>query len=59
MRIGMWADRVLVSEFKENALKFGFATEEELQKIADAFKEFMVSEDAWFTVVQGELIAYK
>ncbi len=55
----MWADRVLVSEFKENATKLGIATLGDLQRISDAFKAFSITQDAWYTVVHGELIAYK
>jgi SAM-dependent methyltransferase len=56
---GMWADRVLQSEFKSNALKYGLATEEDLQRISKAFRDFITTQDAWFTVVNGELIAQK
>lgn len=35
----------------------GLATEETLQSISKAWSSFVTTEDAWYTVVHGELIA--
>jgi hypothetical protein len=53
----MWADRVLQSEFHDNCIKMGLATEEKLQRISETWRKFAITEDAWYTVVHGELIA--
>jgi hypothetical protein len=55
----MWRDRVLQSHFKTNAIKFGGVTEEEIQRISEAWGEFATTQDAWYTVVNGEMIARK
>jgi hypothetical protein len=57
--IGMWADRILKSDFKENALKTGVTTEEELGRISEAWKRFITTKDAWYTVVNGAMICTK
>ena len=59
MIIGMWADRVLLSEFRTNAVDMGIATDEDLKRISEAFKKFADAEDSWYTVVHGEMIATK
>jgi hypothetical protein len=53
----MWKERVLQSQFKENAMKFGLATEADLQRISEAWGKFITTQDAWYTVVNGEMIA--
>ncbi|KAG2064597.1 UbiE family methyltransferase [Suillus decipiens] len=52
----LWADRTLLSNFKMTALKSGFADEEKLNRIADAWKEWGSSEDGWFAILNGEII---
>jgi hypothetical protein len=52
----MWADRMLLSDFKENAINHALSTEDELKKISDAFRSFASIENAWYTVVNGTLI---
>jgi hypothetical protein len=53
----MWADRVLLSDFHDNCIKMGLAKEEDLQRLSEVWKEFPKTQDAWYTVVNGELIA--
>ncbi len=52
----MWADRLLLSDFKENALKHGLSTGDELRDISDAFRKFPSTPDAWYTVVNASMI---
>ncbi|KZT09718.1 S-adenosyl-L-methionine-dependent methyltransferase [Laetiporus sulphureus 93-53] len=53
---GLWADRVLKSSFATYALEAGFATQEELEKIAQAYREWAAHEDGWFGMMHGEVL---
>ena len=55
----MWKDRVLQSDFKENAIKMGLASEEDIKRISDAWGDFPSTQDAWHMVVHGEIICTK
>ena len=57
--LGMWKDRVLQSEFRDNAIKMRIASEEELATISKAWGDFPSTQDAWYTVVHGEMICTK
>jgi len=52
----LWADRVVASSLGEQALAYGLASEGELNDIADAFRRWLASADAWFTVLNGEVL---
>lgn len=54
---GLWADRVLQSTFAKTAEEHGLATEEDLKRISQAWREWAKSEDAWFSVLHGEVLA--
>jgi ubiquinone/menaquinone biosynthesis C-methylase UbiE len=56
---GMWADRIVNSEFKTNGINMGITTEEELVRISKVWTDFAEDEDAWFTVLHGELLYKK
>jgi ubiquinone/menaquinone biosynthesis C-methylase UbiE len=56
---GMWAERILASDYKANALKTGLTSEEELVRISEAFKIFAKTQDAVFIVVHGEVVCTK
>ena len=53
-----WAQRVSApdSGFCKTALSAGLASEKELKAIADAWKEWGRSEDAWYAMINGEAI---
>lgn len=53
-----WADRVAAegSGFGKTAIEKGFASQEELDAIADAWREWGKSEDAWYAMLDGEAI---
>jgi hypothetical protein len=55
----MWADRILGSGFKKNALDTGLTSEDELARISNSFKVFAENQDAWYTVVNGETVCRK
>lgn len=56
---GMWAERVLKSDFKDNAIKFEASTLDELEQISTAWDKFRKTEDAWAAVSHGEMICHK
>lgn len=51
-----WADRCLHSGFASQALEYGLAEPAELEHLAEAWRSWGESPDAWFVVVHGELI---
>jgi len=53
----MWADRVVASAFAEQAIGRGVSTVEELDSLADAWRSWAASPDAWFAVLHGEILA--
>jgi ubiquinone/menaquinone biosynthesis C-methylase UbiE len=54
---GMWADRILKSAMGHQALADGDATQDELQRISDAWRRWSADPDAWMSLLHGELIA--
>lgn len=55
---GLWAERVVQSNFKASAVDSGLAREEDLEKIAEAWKIFEKKEDGWFSVLNGQIICH-
>ncbi|KUJ70860.1 ubiquinone biosynthesis methyltransferase UbiE [Streptomyces albus subsp. albus] len=53
---GLWADRVLASGFARSALDGGHATESELRRCSDAWREWGTRPDGWFSVLHGEIL---
>ena len=53
---GLWAERVLHSNFAPSALNNGFATQEDLEKVSQTWKDWIVDEDGWLTMVHGEIL---
>jgi len=51
-----WHDRALKSFFATQALDGGFATHEDLQRIADGWLQWAAEEDGWFTIINGEIL---
>jgi len=52
----LWADRIVSSAFSKNALEGGFATNKTLEEISHQWKKWSKEEDAWFTVMHGEIV---
>ncbi|MFD1713988.1 methyltransferase domain-containing protein [Amnibacterium flavum] len=53
---GLWADRVIESDFAARAIAIG-ATQADLQRIADAWRAWSANPDGWFSFPHGEIIA--
>lgn len=54
---GLWADRTLKSSYADVAVHGGHATRGDLERIAGAWREWARSQDGWFCVVNGEVLA--
>jgi ubiquinone/menaquinone biosynthesis C-methylase UbiE len=54
---GLWADRVRVSRFAEQAIDYGLSSTKELEDIAGAFLRWAETEDSVFAVLHGEIVA--
>lgn len=51
-----WADRLIESSFGVHSRQYGFADEEELVSLANAWREWATVPDAWFSVLHGEIL---
>ncbi len=54
---GRWSERVLESGLATQALDAGLVEQDELQAMADAFRDWTDRPDGWFTVLHGEVLA--
>lgn len=54
---GLWADRVLQSDFARQAMDHGLSDRGELEAIADAWRQWAADEDGIFVVLHGEVLA--
>ncbi|KAF7330153.1 Class I SAM-dependent methyltransferase [Mycena sanguinolenta] len=54
-----WADRVLLSTLASSALDHGFATQETLEEMSQAWKTWGAQSDAWFALLNGEILCRK
>jgi SAM-dependent methyltransferase len=53
---GLWADRTVSSSYADRAIEGGYATEADLRRIAEGWRAWAGHQDAWFAVVNGEVI---
>jgi SAM-dependent methyltransferase len=51
-----WAERMTSSRIGEQAVEDGFATPEQIQAIAEAWRSWAAHPDGWFVVLHGEVI---
>jgi SAM-dependent methyltransferase len=51
-----WSQRTLHSQFAKDALGGGFATEQDLHEISDAWLEYVENPDAWYAMSHGEIL---
>jgi len=56
---GLWADRVRSSDLAQQAVAYGLADREELDRIAAAFLRWAEDDDATFIVPHGEVVAVR
>ena len=54
---GSWADRVRLSSFAEQAVEYGLSNRDELDSLADAWREWAEKPDGFFAVLHGEVLA--
>jgi ubiquinone/menaquinone biosynthesis C-methylase UbiE len=54
---GQWAERVVASDLASQAVDGGFATPAELEEVAAGWRAWADSDDGWFSVLHGELLA--
>ncbi|KAF7984209.1 hypothetical protein HWV62_15998 [Athelia sp. TMB] len=53
---GLWAERVLSSTFAKGALEGGYATQQQLDGLSQAWTNWGAREDGWFAVLHGEIL---
>ena len=53
---GMWAERVVGSGMAEQAMTQGLASADDLERLAQGWRRWAASADAWFAVLHGELL---
>ncbi len=52
----LWADRIVGSSLADQALARGLASPEDLARLAQGWRRWAGSADAWFVVLHGELL---
>ncbi|WP_300608219.1 methyltransferase domain-containing protein [Trebonia sp.] len=53
---GLWADRTVKSSYAAKAVSGGYATADDLEKIAAGWRAWAAHQDGWFAVVNGEIL---
>ena len=53
---GLWADRMTESEIARQLVDSGLATTEDLSSIAEGWRTWAQHDDAWFSVLHGEVL---
>lgn len=56
---GSMEERARSSGFAKTAVQKGYASQEELEKIALGWKAFVEDQDAWFGMLHGEILCWK
>ena len=51
-----WAERLVKSDFGQQAVSSGLSEAAELQELADGWRAWARREGAWFTVLHGEVL---
>jgi SAM-dependent methyltransferase len=54
---GLWADRVATTALGSRAVELGLASPAEISDMADAWRAWAATPDAWFAVLHGEILA--
>lgn len=53
---GMWADRILQSRIADQLREQGLASQEDLLRISEAWRQWMAAPDGWMSIVHGEIL---
>ena len=54
---GMWADRILHSALSRQLIDTDLATAKDLERISAAWRTWAASDDGWFSILHGEILA--
>lgn len=54
---GLWADRCVHSNFAKQAIEHQLADDVALEHLSDAWHEWAATDDGWFAVLHGEVLA--
>ncbi|KAJ5184176.1 hypothetical protein N7492_001792 [Penicillium capsulatum] len=54
-----WQERALQSAFGQTAVEGGLASQEDLERVSKAWKDWGEDEDAWLSIPSSEVICYK
>ncbi|MCJ1463706.1 hypothetical protein MMC07_002315 [Pseudocyphellaria aurata] len=55
---GVWADRTNKSSYAQDVIDQGFATQNDLDHIAQAWQQWGREEDGWFGILHGEILCH-
>lgn len=53
---GMWAERIAGSAITEQAISYGYATRQDLQRISAGWRAWSAAPDGWFAVLHAEIL---
>jgi len=56
---GLWAERTVASSYAAIAVEGGHATPSDLERIADAWREWTAADDGWFSILHSEVLGRK
>jgi SAM-dependent methyltransferase len=54
---GVWSDRIVHSDVADHAVAKGFATREDLTRLSEGWQRWAGSDDGWFAILHGEILA--
>lgn len=52
----LWAERTIASSFAKGAVDGGFATQEDIESMSKAWRQWSTEEDGWFGMMHGEVV---
>ena len=53
---GTWAERIVQSAIAGQAVEGGYATRDDLMRIARGWRDWAAAEDGWFALLHGEIV---
>ena len=53
---GMWVDRLLKTSLGRNAIDGGFATQKDIDRFVQGWREWVADEDGFYTMTHGEIL---
>src|SRR5699024_1419165 len=54
----MWADRILNSKIADQLCHEGIASQSDLERVSQAWQNWVASEDGWMSIVHGEIVCH-